>query len=74
MLAEVARVLDAHNGTYICVTLSQPHVLREHPAFSGLTIGNDAATSAMGFSVVQVDKLGVTAGLIAQSCRLSRHR
>ena len=31
MLAEVARVLDAESGTYICVTLAQPHVLREAP-------------------------------------------
>ena len=29
MLAEVARVLDPASGTYICVTLAQPHVLRE---------------------------------------------
>lgn len=28
MLAEVARVVDAQRGTYICVTLAQPHVLR----------------------------------------------
>lgn len=29
MLAEVARVLDPSSGTYVCVTLAQPHVLGE---------------------------------------------